>query len=95
MRENVQWVYPRDPRFTSWFAYPAAEHSLHKNRVMTSLVHDLLTAYWVFLPWLILAVGMVVMLVGSTTGRSPNRVLMIGLAMTGAALLWFIARLAA
>lgn len=63
--------------------------------VMTSLVQDLLAAYWVFLPWLILAIGMVAVLVGSTTGRSPNRVLMIGLAMTGAALLWFIARLAA
>jgi hypothetical protein len=62
---------------------------------MAPLVHDLLTAYWVFLPWLIFAIGMVILLVGSTTGRSPSRLMMIGLAMTGAALLWFIARLAA
>jgi multimeric flavodoxin WrbA len=68
---------------------------LQPHNVMTSLVHDLLGAYWVFLPWLILAIGMVILLVGSTTGRSPNRLMMIGLTMTGAALVWFIARLAA
>ena len=65
-----------------------------QKEAMTSLVQDLLAAYWVFLPWLILAIGMVIVLVGSATGRNPNRLVMIGLAMTGAALLWFVARFA-
>ncbi|HSC56801.1 MAG TPA: hypothetical protein VLC51_06335 [Nitrospira sp.] len=62
---------------------------------MTPSIQDLLTAYWIFLPWLTLAIGLVITIVGSTRGHSPNRLVMIGLAVTGAALLWFMARLAA
>ena len=55
----------------------------------------LVSAYVAYLPWFGLAVGIVLLLVGSTTGSGGRRLMWIGFGLACISVLWFLIRASA
>jgi hypothetical protein len=58
------------------------------------VIDKLLDAYVAYLPWFGLAVGIILLIVGSTTSRS-RRLTFIGLGVAGVSALWLLMRISA
>ncbi|WP_447598363.1 hypothetical protein [Nitrospira sp. Nam80] len=59
------------------------------------LIDKLFGAYVAYLPWFSLAVGIILLLVGSTTGSRSRRLTFIGLGVAGVSVLWLLIRISA
>ena len=64
------------------------------ERSLTFVIDKLLSAYVAYLPWFGLAVGIILLLVGSTTSRS-RRLAIIGLGVACVSVLWLLMRISA
>jgi hypothetical protein len=60
---------------------------------MALLFERLFTAYLVFLPWLLFAIGLLFFIVGSTSGRPNRRVAVIGLWILALSALWLVGQM--
>ena len=58
------------------------------------MIDKLLGAYVAYLPWFGLAVGIILLIVGSTTSQS-RRLTFIGLGVAGVSVLWLLMRISA
>lgn len=56
------------------------------------LVEALLSAYLAYIPWLLLAIGLVFIFVGTVTVPKHRRVLVFGLWVTAVSALWIMLR---
>lgn len=56
------------------------------------LVEPLLSAYLAYIPWLLFAIGLVFIFVGTVTVQKHRRMLMVGLWMAAVSALWIMLR---